>query len=190
MNWLDVVLGLILAASVVSAFRRGFSREVIGLLAVILGFVLGLWFYGWAGGFLSPYLSSRQAANFTGFILVFLAILVAGGLVSFVVGRFLQVTGLSFFDHLLGAGFGALRAAVIAVVLVSGLMAFSHGDTAPRSVANSRLAPYLVGAANVAADVAPHEFKEGFRKAYGQVKQAWATARRQLPAHEGNKDDK
>ncbi|MGO9011075.1 MAG: CvpA family protein [Bryobacteraceae bacterium] len=190
MNWLDVVLALILIASVIAAFRKGFTREVIELLSLVLGFVLGLWFYGWAGGFLAPYLSSRQAANFAGFILVFIGVLLAGALVSFVVGKFLKVTGLSFFDHLLGAGFGALRGALIAVVLVSGLMAFSHGDAPPAAVANSRLAPYLVGAANVAADMAPHEFKEGFRKAYGQVKQAWATARRQASTPEGNKDKK
>jgi len=190
MNWLDVLLGLVLIASVVSAFRKGFTREIIELLSLVLGFVLGLWFYGWAGGFLAPYLSSRQAANFAGFILVFIAVLVAGGLVSVVVGKFLKVTGLSFFDHILGAGFGILRAALVAVVLVSGLMAFSHGDAPPSSVADSRLAPYLVGAANVAAAVAPHEFKEGFRKAYAQVKQAWANARRHVPALESNKESK
>jgi len=67
MNWLDVVLGLILAASVAAAFRRGLTREVIGLVSVVLGFVLGLWFYGWAGSFLAPHLKSPQAADFAGF---------------------------------------------------------------------------------------------------------------------------
>ncbi len=62
---------------------------------MVLGFVLGLWFYGWAGGFLAPYLSSRQAANFAGFILVFIGVLLAGALVSFVVGKFLKVIGRS-----------------------------------------------------------------------------------------------
>jgi hypothetical protein len=38
--------------------------------------------------------------------------------------------------------------------------------------------------------MAPHEFKDGFRKAYGQVKQAWATARRQVAPAEANKDKK
>ncbi|MGB7761359.1 MAG: CvpA family protein [Bryobacteraceae bacterium] len=190
MNWLDVVLGLILAVSVAAAFRRGFTREVIELVALVLGFVLGLWFYGWAGSFLEPHLKSPQAAHFAGFILVFCGVLLVGALVSFVVGRFLKVTGLSFFDHLLGAGFGALRAALIAVVVVSGLMAFSHGDTPPPAVENSRLAPYLVGAANLAADMAPHEFKEGFRKAYGQVKQAWANARQHVTRPDAQKDKK
>jgi len=76
------------------------------------------------------------------------------------------------------------------VVVVSGLMAFSHGDAPPPAVANSHLAPYLVGAANVAADMAPHEFKEGFRKAYGQVKEAWADAQRHVTKPETNKDKK
>jgi len=61
-------------------------------------------------------------------------VLLVGALVGFVVGRFLKVTGLSFFDRLLGAGFGVLRAAVIAVVVVAGLMAFSHGDAPPAAV--------------------------------------------------------
>ena len=190
MNWLDVALGLILAASVVAAFRTGLTREIIGLVSLVLGFVLGLWFYGWAGSFLEPHLKSPQGAHLAGFALVFCGVLLVGALVGFVVGKFLRVTGLSFFDHLLGAGFGVLRAALIAVVLICGLMAFSHGDTPPAAVAHSRLAPYLVGAANVAADMAPHEFKDGFRKAYGQVKQAWATARRHVATPEANKDKK
>jgi membrane protein required for colicin V production len=190
MNWLDVVLGLILAASVAAAFRKGLTREIIGLASVVLGFLLGLWFYGWAGSYLARYLKSQQAANFGGFALVFCGVMLAGALVSFAVGKFLKVTGLSFFDHLLGAGFGVVRAALISVVLVSGLMAFSHGDVPPPAVANSRLAPYLVGAADVAADLAPHEFKEGFRKAYGQVKQAWANAQQHATKPEANKDEK
>jgi hypothetical protein len=57
-------------------------------------------------------------------------------------------------------------------------------------VAHSRLAPYLVGAANMAADLAPHEFKEGFRKAYGQVKQSWANARHRVEPPVAKKDEK
>jgi membrane protein required for colicin V production len=190
MNWLDAVLGLILVGSVIAAFRNGFTREIIRLVAVVLGFILGLWFYGWAGGFLEPHLKSPQAAHFLGFVIVFCGVLLLGVLAGFLIGKFLRVTGLSFFDHLLGAGFGVLRAALISVVLISGVMAFSHGDTPPASVANSRLAPYLVGAANLAAELAPHEFKDGFRKAYGQVRQAWANTRHEVTPPAANKDQK
>jgi len=103
-------------------------------------------------------------------------VLLLGHLVSYVVGKFLRVTGLSIFDHLLGAGFGVVRGALVAVALLMAVMAFRDGDKPPAAVVNSRLAPYVAGAAQLFADVAPHELKEGFRKTYTEVKSAWRTA--------------
>ncbi|MGA2773369.1 MAG: CvpA family protein [Bryobacteraceae bacterium] len=176
MNWLDVVLLAILAASVAMSFRKGLSREVIGLASVVLAIVLGIWFYGAAGAWLIPYLSSRGLANFAGFLLVFCGVMLVGHLVSYIVGRFLKVTGLSIFDHLLGAVFGAVRGILISVALIMAIMAFSQGDKPPSSVVNSRTAPYVVDAARAFAALAPHELKEGFRKTYDQVKTAWGKA--------------
>jgi membrane protein required for colicin V production len=176
MNWLDVVLLVILAASVAMSFRKGLSREVIGLVSVILALLLGIWFYGSAGSFLVPYLSSRALANFAGFLLVFCGVMLLGSLVSHMVGRFLRVTGLSIFDHLLGAGFGAVRGIVISAALIMAIMAFSQGDKPPASVVSSRVAPYVVDTARGFAAMAPHELKEGFRKTYGEVKTAWRRA--------------
>jgi membrane protein required for colicin V production len=176
MNWLDVVLVVILAASVALSFRKGLSREVIGLTSVVLAILLGIWFYGTAGSLLVPYLSSRELANFAGFMLVFCGVMLVGHLVSYIVGRFLRVTGLSIFDHLLGAVFGALRGVLISVALIMAIMAFSQADKPPSSVVHSRTAPYMVDAARGFAAMAPHELKDGFRKTYGEVKTAWGKA--------------
>ena len=43
--------------------------------------------------------------------------MLVGGFVSAVVRRFLKVTGLSIFDHALGAGFGLLRGLLISMAL-------------------------------------------------------------------------
>lgn len=176
MNWLDVVLALILAASVVTSFRKGFSRELIGLTSVVIGLFAGSWFYGLAGSLLAPYLNSKTAANFAGFFLVFFAVVLLGSIVSLLVGRFLKFTGLSFFDRLLGAAFGLLRGALIGVAIVMGMMAFSPSDRPAKAVVESHIAPYLVDVARIAAAAAPHELKEGFRKTYAQVKDAWGKA--------------
>jgi membrane protein required for colicin V production len=173
MNWLDLVLLLILGVSVFTSLRKGLSREVIGLVAVIAALLLASWFYGTAGALVAPYVSSPSIAHFIGFALVFVAVLLLGGIVSFVVGRFLKVTGLSIFDHLLGAVFGLVRGVLIGVALVMGLMAFSPASGPPRSVVHSRVAPYVVDAARVVAAMAPHEVREGFRKTYAEVKSAW-----------------
>ena len=178
MNWLDVVLGLIILASVVASFRKGLSREVIGLATVCLALLLGIWLYGFAGGYLLPYLSSRGVANFAGFAIAFCAVMLAGSLVSVIVGKFLKVTGLSIFDHVLGAGFGIVRGILVSIALVMGIMAFSPDERPPASVVQSRMAPYVVDAARVVAALAPHELKEGFRKTYARVKAAWEEAAR------------
>jgi len=172
------VLMLILALSILASFRKGFSRELIGLIAVVAAVLAGMGFYGTAGGVLMPYFSSRGLANFLGFLLVFCLVLLLGALVSFVAGKFLKVTGLSFVDHLLGAGFGLLRGILIGVALIMGIMAFSPSQGPPASVVNSRTAPYLVDAARVLAAVAPHELKDGYRKTYGEVQEAWKKALR------------
>jgi membrane protein required for colicin V production len=178
MNWLDVVLGLILIASIVTSFRKGLSREVIALVSVCLALLLGVWLYGYAGGYLLPYLSSRAVANFAGFAIVFCGVMLLGSIVSLMVGKFLKITGLSFFDHALGAGFGVVRGILVSIALVMGIMAFSQGEQPPASVVQSRTAPYVVGAARVIAAMAPYELKEGFRKTYERVKTAWAEAAR------------
>jgi len=190
MNWLDVVLALILVASVITSFRKGLSREVISLAAVCVALILGIWLYGLAGSYLLPYLSSRGAANFAGFAIVFCAVLLVGGVVSLVVGRFLKITGLSFFDHVLGAGFGILRGILIGVALVTAIMAFATGDRPPASVIHSRLAPYVVGASRVVAAMAPHEVKEGFRKTYDRVKSAWKLGGKESRGGEKGKNER
>lgn len=174
MNWLDVLLLLILVVSVMSSFRKGLVREVLHLAAVVLGILLGAWFYGTVAEYLKPHVSSERVANFSGFLIIFCGVLLLGAIVSGIVGKFVRVTGLSFFDHLLGAGFGALRGVLVAVALLMGVMAFSKDGKPPQSVEESRLAPYISQASNVFADMAPHQLKEGFRKTYAQAEETWS----------------
>ncbi|SPF54419.1 Colicin V production protein [Candidatus Sulfopaludibacter sp. SbA4] len=173
MNWLDAVLLFILAASIVTSFRKGLTREVIGLGSVVVALILGIELYGSAGSLVASYVSTPEAANFAGFFLVFFGVLLLGAVVSYILGKFLRVTGLSFVDHALGAGFGAVRGLLIAVALIMGIMAFSPSNKAPESVVESRTAPYMVDAARAVAAVAPHELKESFRKSYAEVKTIW-----------------
>jgi membrane protein required for colicin V production len=173
MNWLDLVLGIILLVCIVNGFRRGFSRQIIGLVSGVLALLLGIWFYGIPGAWFATYLSSPALASAAGFALIFIGVLGVGGAVSAVVHRFLNFTGLSIFDHALGAGFGLARGALIAIAIVMGTMAFLRTDKPPRAIVESRLAPYVVDAARLVASMAPHDVKDGFRKTYAQVKSAW-----------------
>jgi len=181
MNWFDLLLLLILAASVMTSFRKGLSREVISLASVILAIVCGIWFYGTAGALFEPYVSSKGVAHLAGFFAVFLVVMLVGAVVGAIVGKFLRVTGLSFVDHILGAGFGLARGVLIAVALITGVMAFSPAGNPPAAVVHSTIAPYAVDGARVVSSIAPNELREGFRKSYTEVKSAWGKAVDQLP---------
>jgi membrane protein required for colicin V production len=176
MNWLDFVLVFLVVISIVASFRKCFSRELIGLIAVIAALFCGVWFYGSAGAFLIPYVSSKEVANFCGFILIFTGVLIAGAIVGHLFGRLVKAAGLTMFDRFLGAGFGLVRGLLFAVALILAIVAFAPGrpgDGPPRAVVQSRFAPYVIDTAHLFASLAPRELKDGFQKHYGQVKSVW-----------------
>jgi membrane protein required for colicin V production len=178
MNWLDIVLVILIAGSVVLSFRKGFSRELIELVSVVVALFCGLWFYGSAGAFLLPYVSSKEIAYFCGFVLVFVGVLIGGAIIGHLFGRLVKVAGLSMFDRILGAGFGAVRGLLLAVAVIVAIVAFmpGSGDAPPRAVVHSRFAPYVIDTAHLFASMAPRELKDHFRKHYGQVKSIWDDA--------------
>ena len=183
MNWLDYLLLAILLASALLSARKGFSREIVGLASAFGGLVLGMWFYGLAGSFLIPYVSSARVANLMGFLLVVFAVLVVGWMLGWIVSRFLRTIGLSFFDRLLGAAFGLVRGLLIAIALLTAYMAFGpeiDSKTVSASVLNSRITPYVLDASHVFVAIAPMELKSSFLKQYAQVKSLLAT---NAPAH-------
>jgi membrane protein required for colicin V production len=188
MNWLDILLLLIVVVSIIGSFRKGFSRQVIHLAAVVAGILLGAWFYGRVAEYIRPHVSSPTAAKLGGFFIIFVAVLLLGAIVSSIVGRFLRVTGLSFVDHVLGAGFGVLQGVLISAALLMGVMAFSKEGQPPRAIEESRVAPYVSQAARVFVAVAPNDLKEGFHKSYSQAKDFWQrTVKSTHPAPEAER---
>jgi membrane protein required for colicin V production len=185
LNWLDVVLLLILGLSVIGGIRRGFAQQVIGLIAAVVGLLSALWFYGAAGSFLLPYVSYKGVANFLGFLGVFLGVVLVGTLVGAVVKKVLKAAGLGWLDRVLGGAFGVLRGLLISIVLVLALMAFTQKPP-PSSVVNSRVAPYVIDAANICAHLAPREVRDAVSQSYQKVVEAWSEALRKAGKSAGD----
>lgn len=173
MNWLDLVLAVILMLSVVSGYRKGLIRIGIGLIATIAALVFACWFYGMAGTFLLPYVSSRSMARIGGFLLVFLGVIALGALIGRILAAIFKWAGLSWFDRLLGAAFGIVRGAIVSVALIMVIVALSP-ESPPSAVVHSEIAPYLIEVADVITSIAPKEFKTGFEQGYAKVKKTWS----------------
>jgi len=168
MNWLDIVLGLILLLSVIEGLKKGFGQTFIGFVAVILGIVCGLWFYGIPGGFFARFIASKHLANVLGFVSVFILVVLVGAAVAALFDRLMKLARLTWLNRLLGGVFGIVRGVLVGAAFVLVLMAFAS-KVPPESVTDSRLAPYVMGAARLMADAAPREVRDGFQRSYEKL---------------------
>jgi membrane protein required for colicin V production len=165
MNWLDIVLLVILLVSVLDGVHKGFSREIIGLAAAMLGLLLATQFYRLAGDSLKPYITQEWLSSITGFLIIFLAVLIVGSIVSSLVRGILSTAGLSTIDRLLGALYGFARGSLIALAIIVATRAF----TSTEAVVQSRMAPYLIRASGLVVRVAPRGIESVFQQEYEKL---------------------
>lgn len=165
MNWFDLVLLLSLLIAVISGIAKGFTRSVISLAAFVVAVGAGLWFYAPLGFRLHSYIDSKPAANGTAFLVVFIAVMIAGGILEKHAGRFIKDADLTAADRALGGAFGVAHGVFSACVWVLVFLAFAPpGLTA--SASRSCALPYLTGAARTIALAAPDEVREGYQRAW------------------------
>lgn len=173
MNWIDILLVLVIGFSILSGFTAGFARVGVGFIATLFGIFLGFWCYGIAAAYVFDYVSNRAIANLIGFFVIFIGVVLIGAVIGQLLGKLFKWIGLSWLDRLLGAGFGLIRGVVMAVALITVLLAFAPSPP-PRSVLDSKLMPYMLDASNILATLTPREVKDAFRDTKEKVKQAWA----------------
>jgi len=146
-----VVLGVI-ALSMLFAFVRGVTRELIALLAWVVGFFAAVAFTPLVGAWLPDFGENAVVRYLVAFVLILLAALLAGALVAWPLSSVIRKAGLGFVDRFLGAVFGIARGLVLvmAFVLIAGLTTLPRQDwwqnaalAKPLAVAALSLAPWL-----------------------------------------------
>lgn len=172
MSLLDLMVLVLVAASVVGGFMAGFARGGIGFLAAISGVLCGFWFYGIPAAAVRKQIHSSTASNIIGFFLVYLGVVLAGALIGKLLAKLLKWSGLSWLDRFMGAMFGLVRGALIAVAFIAVLLAFTPKPT-PNWMVNSAVLPYAIDASNMLAALAPNAVKEAFRESMREIRQIW-----------------
>lgn len=118
MNGADLVILGILLVSLVVSLVRGFIKEVFSILVWAAAIFAAFQVAGPFAEALEPVIDLPSARVIIAFAAVFVLVLVIGGLISFLVGKMVEKTGLSPTDRLFGALFGLARGLVIVVVAV------------------------------------------------------------------------
>ncbi len=174
MNWLDIAIGGVLILSLIGAIRNGLTREVVRLLAIVAGIVGGMWWYEEVAAYYRPYVDSEQLAGFAGFGTILLGTLLAGMLIAWVLVKMVGWVGLRWFDRLLGGAFGLLRGMLMAAALVLAVVAFTPIAGSPETVADSKLAPWVLHGARTAVAVAPSKLQRAYSEGLQRVRAVWA----------------
>lgn len=127
MIWIDFVILGIIGLSALISLIRGFVREAFSLAAWILAFWVAWNFFRDVAVHLNWFTvpSVRLGASF---LILFIATLMLGALINFLVGRLFDKTGLSGTDRLIGVLFGAARGVLLVAILVllAGLTPFPN----------------------------------------------------------------
>ena len=176
MNWLDISLAAILLFSFARAFWNGITREFIGIVALVAGIVCGMWWYRDVARHFLPYLKEPSLSSFAGFVTIVVGAVMAGGIIARLMARVLHWSGLRWFDRLLGGAFGLVRGLLAATALVLAVVSFSPTTGSSETVANSRVAPWVLHGARWTAAFAPETLRAAFYQGFDQVRAAWTEA--------------
>jgi len=123
MEYADYAILGIIAISILVGAIRGFVKEAFSLAVWAAAFLVAFQYSGALAMQLENHIELPSARTSLAFAGLFLSVLLVGGLITFLVGKLVEKTGLSGTDRLLGGVFGGIRglALVIALIVVAGL---------------------------------------------------------------------
>jgi membrane protein required for colicin V production len=116
--WVDyLILGLIGVSALIGLFH-GLIREVFSLLIWGAGIFLGMRYARDVSEAFVPFIAVPSVRLVAAFAALFMAVLIVGGLLRFLLGKLVAGTGLGGTDRLAGLVFGVVRGALLVALLV------------------------------------------------------------------------
>jgi len=119
-----VVVGIILVSAIIG-LSRGFVREALSLVIWGVAIVVALMFAERVALALPNRIEGDSLRFILAFALLFVAALIVGAVVQWLLHQLISTTGLSGTDRLLGLVFGGARGAVLCIVAIIALRPFA-----------------------------------------------------------------
>jgi len=149
----DVVIAVAIVISIGVGIFRGFVKEAISIVTLLVAIWAAMNFGAYAGRWSESWVESEGLQLWVGRILVFIVILIVGGLVGWAFSRLVRLSALNGTDRSLGALFGFCRGALLlGVFIIGGQLASFDQDNWWR---NSKLIPYGTAVADWIRVMAP-----------------------------------
>ena len=117
MNFADYCIIAVLGLSVLMGLWRGFIGEVLALACWVVAFWVA-WEFGPRLAAAFSGIDAPSVRLLLGYAICFIAVLIAGAIVSFLMRKLVAGSGLTGSDRLLGMVFGLMRGLVLVTLIV------------------------------------------------------------------------
>jgi len=172
MNSFDVALLVVACVLVVIGMLKGLVRILIGIAALVAAFALAARYHQPLADRLQWIDVPDEPLMLLAYVLIFIGVMLAGGLTAALVRKLVKAAMLSWADRLAGAALGLAAATLTAALLVLPLVAYSpYRD---RLLRDSVLAPYVAAVADLAAPLMPDDLSRRYRAGVDDLKRYWS----------------
>jgi membrane protein required for colicin V production len=171
MNGFDIGLLVFMGVLVVIGLAKGLVRILVGFAALVTAFLVACFYHEPLASYLARLDLPDEVVYFGSYVLLFVAVMLVGGLVAMVLRKLMKAAMLSWADRMAGAALGLAVALLAAALLVVPVVAYMPNGE--RLLGGSRLAPYVAAVADLAIQVAPEDFYERYREGIEALRDHW-----------------
>ena len=140
LNLADWFILIVLIASGIISFARGFTKEFLSLFLWLAAFIAAISLEYLATPKINEFIGNEEISKIISYIVVFLIFIFIGGMIIKFISKLIIWSGASGFDRFLGVVFGLMRGSIVLFVI---FLLLPSGIKTTDLINNSKITPII-----------------------------------------------
>ena len=140
LNLADWFILIVLIASGIISFARGFTKEFLSLFLWLAAFIAAISLEYLATPKINEFIGNEEISKIISYIVVFLIFIFIGGMIIKFISKLIKWSGASGFDRFLGVVFGLMRGSIVLFVI---FLLHPSGIKTTDLINNSKITPII-----------------------------------------------
>ena len=140
LNLADWFILIVLIASGIISFARGFTKEFLSLFLWLAAFIAAISLEYLATPKINEFIGNEEISKIISYIVVFLIFIFIGGMIIKFISKLIKWSGASGFDRFLGVIFGLIRGSIVLFVI---FLLLPSGIKTTDLINNSKITPII-----------------------------------------------
>jgi len=140
LNLADWFILIVLIASGIISFARGFTKEFLSLFLWLAAFIAAISLEYLATPKINEFIGNEEISKIISYIVVFLIFIFIGGMIIKFISKLIKWSGASGFDRFLGVVFGLMRGSIVLFVI---FLILPSGIKTTDLINNSKITPII-----------------------------------------------